>query len=293
MEKAISDFITYLTAERNASAHTLSSYERDLRQFSEFLKEEEADWRSPHRLTVRSYLARLQDLGYARASIARKLSALRSFYRFLIREKIIGKNPMSSVSTPKAHRRLPGVLYPQEMEVFLETPDIKTPLGLRDKAILEVLYATGTRVSELVALNLASLERRRGEVRVWGKGSKERITLVGSKALQALDAYLAQGRPKLAWAGEQALFVNRFGKRLSARSVGTMVAKYSRRCGINKGVTPHTLRHSFATAMLEGGADLRVVQELLGHVNLSTTQVYTHSSKTQAKKVYQKAHPRA
>jgi integrase/recombinase XerC len=246
------------------------------------------------RNTLRRYVVSLQAEGAARATIARKLACLRSFYRFAQREAEVERNPAQHVLTPRRGERLPNVLTVQEMASMLLVPDLGTPQGLRDRAILELLYAAGLRVSELVALDFNGIDWGRAEARIWGKGSKERIVVLGQLALTALKRYIEHGRPALA-AGKSsgALFIHRRGGRLSDRSVRELVGTYARLAGIDRAVSPHTLRHTFATHMLDGGADLRVVQELLGHSNLATTQMYTHVSQQQARRIYLAAHPRA
>jgi len=226
--------------------------------------------------------------------MARKLATLRSFVRYLCREEVLEGNPIAAVSTPKQEKRLPRFLYPKEIELLLEAPDISRPSGLRDKAILEVLYATGIRVSELVSLNLSNLDTQSGSIKVLGKGGKERIIPMGTKACTAMDKYLQVRRKALKKDNgtETAVFLNKFGQRLTARSVRNIINKYVQQVALNQKVSPHTLRHTFATHLLNGGADLRSVQELLGHVKLSTTQVYTHVTKERIKTVHDKSHPR-
>jgi len=289
-------FITYLIAEKNASPYTVRNYRREIGQFLGFLKEEGIDsWEGVDRLVLRRYLAWLQERGYVKASIARRVSELRSFCRYLVREGILESNPIHTISSPKVPKRLPHFLDVQEVEALLMAPDTTTPQGQRDRAILEVLYASGIRIGELVGLDLGDVDRRRGEIRVLGKGEKERVALLGHPAILALERYLRDGRGKLAKRDKatNALFLNRFGDRLSARSVSYLLNKYAKQAGLEKRVTPHVLRHTFATHLLDRGADLRVVQELLGHVMLATTQVYTHVTQSQARKVYLESHPRA
>ena len=231
--------------------------------------------------------------GFIKTSIARKLSAIRSFYRYLLREEIVSTNPIVT-SSPKLDKRLPSFLTTDEMERLLESPDLSTPQGQRDRALLELLYASGLRVSELANLNLEQVDLDSGEIRVWGKGAKERVVLMGKPAVNALVAYLKQGRPQLVGAKKnRALFLNRYGSRLIERRVQKILEKYAGMAGIGKKVHPHILRHTFATHLLDGGADLRVVQELLGHTSLASTQIYTHVSKSHARKVYLTAHPMA
>ena len=289
MDSNLKKFISHLKTERNYSSHTLSNYARDIRFLVSFLNGREAD-----RSLARQYLLALEKKRYSRRSIARKLSSARSFFRYLAREKVVDKNPFANLLTPKLPKKLPNFLYPEELQTLFSAPELKTPAGLRDKAILEVLYGTGLRVTEIARMNLNDVDFDEGEIKVLGKGSKERIVLFGSHARNALNDYIKTGWPKLL-SGKKvpALFVNRRGGRITTRSVERMIATYAKRSGLTKKVTPHTLRHSFATHLLSGGADLRMVQELLGHVSLSTTQVYTHITKERLKEVYDSAHPRA
>jgi len=285
----IDDFLNYLKNERNYSPHTLSNYRRDLLFLTAFLVGKKLD-----RLTGREYLMRLEQDGYSRRSIARKLSAARSFFRYQQREKKSRANPFQNLVTPKLPKKLPNFLYPEEMIRLLEAADVATDLGQRDRAILELLYGTGVRVIELARLNLNDFAFGESELRVFGKGAKERIVIFGSHAGQALKTYRDGSRPRLAGGIKSAaFFVGRRGTRLTSRQVERIIRYYAKKAGIQKKVTPHTLRHSFATHLLEGGADLRMVQELLGHVSLSTTQVYTHVTKERLKAVYDSAHPRA
>jgi integrase/recombinase XerC len=233
-------------------------------------------------------------LGLVKASIARKLSAIRSFYRYLLQEGLVFTSPAATTSSPKLDKRLPSFLTLEEARRLLEAPDVSTPQGQRDRALLELLYASGLRVSELVKLNLEQINLDTREIRVWGKGSKERVVLMGKPAAGALATYINEGRPKLLGGKRSStLFVNRYGGRLPERRVQRILEKYTRIAGMAKRVHPHMLRHTFATHLLDGGADLRVVQELLGHAALSSTQIYTHVTKSQAKKVYLSAHPMA
>ena len=282
-------FIHFLKNERNYSPHTQSNYRRDLNFLVHFIGPRKID-----RSLAREYLLALEKNKFSRRSIARKLSSARSFCRFLVREKMLEQNPLESLLTPKLPKKLPNFLYPEEINALLSSTGVKTPGGLRDRAILETIYSTGLRVAELIQVNLSDLNFEEGEIKVMGKGSKERIVLFGSKAKEALHHYIDEGRTKLAGKKKAAaLFINHHGGRLTARSVEEMIVRQARKAGITKKVTPHTLRHSFATHLLAGGADLRVVQELLGHVSLSTTQVYTHITKERLKEVYDSAHPRS
>jgi len=297
MQEVFNKYINYLEVERNASAYTVRNYKTDLLGFFQFLRTKGiSSLKEVDKHTLRDYLSQLMEQGFVKASIARKLSAIRSFYRYLLREEIISTSPVADTSSPKLDKRLPSFLTIEEVERLLEAPDLSTPQGQRDRALLELLYASGLRVSELVNLNLEQVNLDDREIRVWGKGSKERMVLMGEPAAEALRAYLKQGRPKL-FASKirmtNALFINRYGERLIERRVQRILEKYANIAGIDKGVHPHMLRHTFATHLLDGGADLRVVQELLGHANLSSTQIYTHVTKAQARKVYLSAHPMA
>jgi len=295
MQEVFNKYRNYLEAERNVSPYTVRNYTTDLSGFFNFLKTKGiSSLKEVDRHVLRDYLSYLMEQGIVKASIARKLSAIRSFYRYLLREKIISTNPVATTSSPKLDKRLPSFLTPQETVRLLEAPDLSTPQGLRDRALMELLYAAGLRVSELVHLDVGQVNFDTNEIRVWGKGSKERMVLMGQPAAAALTTYLNQGRPQLL--GEKrssALFVNRYGGRLIERRVQRILEKYTNIAGIGKRVHPHMLRHTFATHLLDGGAGLRVVQELLGHANLSSTQIYTHVTKSQAKKVYLAAHPMA
>jgi integrase/recombinase XerC len=306
MQEVFSKYLNYLKVERNVSPYTVRNYRSDLvgnykrgagKGFFQFLKLRNVDSLDKVDKTVmRGYLAYLAEQGIVRASIARKLSAIRSFYSYLVREGILTKNPLQQVVSPKLEKRLPSFLTVAETVRLLTAPDLSKPKGQRDRAILELLYAAGLRVSELVNLNRegqVNLDTR--EIRVLGKGAKERVVLIGEPAAGVLDNYLARGRPVLLGekGGEEALFLNRNGERFTEREVQKMLGEYADKAGITKRVHPHLLRHTFATHLLDGGADLRVVQELLGHANLSSTQIYTHVTRSQARKVYLSAHPMA
>jgi len=295
MQEIFNKYINYLQVERNASPYTVRNYTTDLLGFFDFLRGQKlSSLKEVDRHTLRDYLSYLMEQGFVKASIARKLSAIRSFYRYLLREEIIATSPLATTSSPKLDKRLPSFLTIDEMKRLLETPDSATPQGQRDRAFLELLYASGLRVSELASLNLGQVDLDTREIRVWGKGAKERMVLMGEPAAGALTAYLKQGRPELLGSKKNtALFLNHDGGRLTERSVQSILQEYASIAGIGKKVHPHMLRHTFATHLLDGGADLRVVQELLGHASLSSTQIYTHVSKSQAKKVYLSAHPMA
>lgn len=290
-EKYRQQFIDYLTAERNASQYTVRNYSRDLGKFAIFARENGI--RTPlkvEKLLVRGYLNQLNVDKFARTSIARNMSALRSFFKYLNREEIMGKNPAALISSPKLDKRLPAFLTLEEAERLVESPDLTKPQGQRDRAILEMLYATGMRVSELVGMNLENINFDSNEVRVWGKGSKERIVLLGHAASKAITEYINDGRNALLDNKKNnALFINRYGARLLPRRVQKLLKQYAIVTG--KRVHPHKLRHTFATHLLDGGADLKVVQELLGHSDLSSTQIYTHVTQGRARKIYLSAHP--
>ncbi|MGI6663535.1 MAG: site-specific tyrosine recombinase XerD [Bacillota bacterium] len=295
MESLIQEFIDYLGHEKGLATNTLESYSRDLKQYYGFLSgDSTASLENASQSTIVAYLMYLRKQGKATATIARRLAALKAFYQFLVKENYVSSDPTNDLSSPKLERKLPKVLTVSEVERLLNQPDLSTPAGKRDKAMLELLYATGIRVSELVNLNILDVDLKEGFVRCMGKGSKERVVPVGDIAVSALRTYLEGARPKLvADAKEKALFVNHHGKRLTRQGFWKIVKKYATQAQIRKEITPHTLRHSFATHLLENGADIRAVQEMLGHADISTTQIYTHVTKDRLKDVYAKSHPRA
>lgn len=296
----VDSFLNHMRVEKGASAMTIISYRTDLTQFFDFLAEQnqvsaqEITAELVNHRTVREYLSYLQDIGLSRSTTARKLAALRSYIKYLCREEVLKNNPIATVSTPKQEKKLPRFLYPTEIDMLLNAPPVDVPLGNRDRAILELLYATGMRVSELVALDLRDVDSTEGFVKVFGKGAKERLIPMGLTSQQAIADYANNYRNKLGGQeqDQQALFLNRFGQRLTARSVRNIINKYVELVAITQKVSPHTLRHTFATHLLDGGADLRAVQEMLGHVKLSTTQVYTHLTRERLKTVHNKALPR-
>jgi integrase/recombinase XerC len=302
MQEALDQFHQHLKYERNMSPHTLRNYESDLAQFREFLFRVEKREPAPaeiDRLTIREWMASLDAAGTKKATRARKLASLRTFFQFLIREGKLETNPAKLVATPRIERKLPKHLSMEDAVRLLESPDINTDLGRRDRAILEFLYATGIRVSELVGINLGDLDLRERMVRVMGKRKKERVVPFHEHALQALMLYLTETRPVFlnecppAERDERAVFLHRRGGRITTRSVGRMVDKYIRQCADIHNISPHGLRHTFATHLLDQGADLRDIQELLGHARLSTTQIYTQVSMEKMIEVYDKAHPKA
>ena len=289
IDRYVEKFIRYLEIERNASKYTLINYSVDLKSLSEFLKEEPID--KVDYISLRRYLAHVKGQNLSKVSIARKIASIRSFFKFLFREGIIKSNPASSLSTPKRDKHLPKFLDEKEIVILLESPDRESEAGLRDRSILETLYSTGIRVSELVGLNMDHIDHIGGVIKVFGKGKKERIVPIGERALQAIRDYLKARRPVAK--DSKALFFNKNGGRLTDRSIRRIVNKYITKASIQQKISPHTLRHSFATHMLDHGADLRSVQELLGHANLSSTQIYTHITTERLKSAYSKAHPRA
>ena len=286
MRPYIEKFLSYLEVEKNYSSHTLINYQVDLDEFAAFLGQsslEKVDY-----AVLRRFLAQLRSRNLKPRSVARKLSSLRSFFKYLQREKIVSSNPAALLVTPKLDKPLPHFLSEQEAVRIVEAPSLDKISQLRDKAIFETLYSTGIRVSELVGLDIEDVDFISNIIRVMGKGRKERLAPVGDKALEALQQYIEKRPQKL-----DILFLNKNGTRLTARSVCNIINKYVTQQAIAQHVTPHMFRHSFATHLLNAGADLRSVQELLGHVNLSTTQIYTHLTTEKLKKVYDQAHPRA
>lgn len=319
----IDNFLVYLKVEKNASPRTVENYQKDLffglDYFASIINKHDYEIRPEdidHRI-YRRYLAHLQSKGLAKSTIARRLAAWRSFYRYLRREEIISDNPMARVSIPKKEKRLPRFLYEGEAELLVEAPDLGHPLGLRDRALLETLYAGGLRLSELESLDLGDMDLGSGYVRVMGKRARERLVPLGSKAVDALHDYLDRGRPRLLMNSyinkerkgaenndrkvvlpvsrklNNALFLNRWGERLTGRGIRKILNKYVEKISLERKISPHTLRHTFATHLLNAGADLRSVQELLGHSRLSSTQVYTHLTGERLKQVYRRFHPRA
>ncbi|HEY3373939.1 MAG TPA: tyrosine recombinase XerC [Candidatus Aquicultor sp.] len=299
MDEALDRFVTFLAAERNLSENTVDAYGSDIRQFLGYINEAGIDYTKVTYKTLRNYLGYLQVKKIGRRSISRKLSAIRAFYAYSNRTGAVDVNPAELVSAPKAERKLPKFMQEDSVVMLLSAPDISTPAGLRDKAMLEMLYAAGIRVSELVGLDLDSINYGSLEVKVLGKGRKERIVPIHNDAANAVRSYLKDGRTTMTAkrkpeaGATKALFLNYMGERLSTHGVRLIMSKYVRQVGLSCGITPHAVRHSFATHLLEAGADLRYVQELLGHVDLSSTQVYTHLSKARLKDIYMRSHPRA
>ncbi|KRM23796.1 site-specific tyrosine recombinase XerD [Latilactobacillus graminis] len=293
MNDLIQDYLHYLKVERGLSENTRQSYRQDLQQFAVFLQAQQVTTFTEDRFLIMNYLQAQTNAHKAQSSITRSVSTLRKFYQYLAREKKITQNPMLQIDSPKQGRHLPAVLSSAEIERLLAAPDTSTVLGLRDRAILEVLYATGLRVSELIHLKMADLHLSLGLIQTLGKGNKERIIPIGDMAIEWINQYLEHSRNQLTKGRlTPYLFVNFHGHGLTRQGIWKKLKEHVRAAGIEKDVTPHTLRHSFATVLLENGADLRVVQELLGHADISTTQIYTHISKKHLTEVYQRSHPR-
>lgn len=297
MEDQIKDFMHFMIVEKGLAENTVASYKRDLHNYLRYLQKVElvSSWNEVTRFHILHFLNFLKQQGKSSKTIARHVASIRSFHQFLLREKFAVQDPTVHIETPKPERTLPKVLSVQEVEALLAAPKGDTPLHMRDAAMLELLYATGMRVSEMTGLNLDDLHLSMGFIKCIGKGDKERIIPVGRTASAALDRYLKEGRPKLVskTTRTDALFLNHHGARLSRQGFWKILKALAKKANIEKDITPHTLRHSFATHLIENGADLRAVQEMLGHADISTTQIYTHVSKTRLKDVYAKFHPRA
>lgn len=295
MDRTLKDFIYYVSVEKGLAKNTLESYSRDLSGYISYLQQSGVSaMEESSRGNIVGYLLSLKQSGKAATTLSLNLSSIRSFYNYLFQEKVIVENPASDLESPKIAKKLPRVLSLQEMDLLLDQPDQLHVTGVRDKAMLEVIYATGIRVSELISLDTGDINLEAGFIRCLGKGSRERIIPLGSVAARSVERYLTEGRPKLVrQKGEEALFVNQHGKRLTRQGFWKILKQYASTAGISKEITPHTMRHSFATHLLENGADLRSVQEMLGHADISTTQIYTQVTRRKLRDVYEKAHPRA
>jgi integrase/recombinase XerC len=291
MKQYIEKFTRYLEIEKNVSPHTITNYKIDLKAFSDFAGD--MDLKDIDYLLLRKFLAHLKSVQYDKRSIARKLACLRSFFKFLCRDGYLKNNPALGLGTPKLDKKLPFFLDEQQTFRFLNFSFDNDALGLRDKALLEILYSTGIRVSELVGLDISDVDFISGVAKIRGKGKKERLVPIGDTALRAAKDYLDKRSTSPTMENKSALFLNKNGSRLTDGSVRMIIDKYIRVASIKEKISPHTLRHSFATHLLDRGADLRAVQELLGHANLSTTQIYTHITTSRLKSVYENAHPRA
>ncbi|WP_071395652.1 site-specific tyrosine recombinase XerD [Bacillus tuaregi] len=297
MEDQIRDFTHFLIVEKGLAQNTIVSYERDLKSYMQYQKavEQLNSFNDVQRIHIVHFLGHLKEQGKSSRTLARHVASIRAFHQFLLREKVSDHDPSVHIETPQLERSLPKVLSLQEVETLLDSPDVSNHYGVRDKAMLELLYATGIRVSELIGLKLEDVHLTMGFVRCIGKGNKERIIPIGKNAVMALERYLENGRLHFISKKRQddALFLNHHGKQLTRQGFWKILKKIVREAGIEKELTPHTLRHSFATHLLENGADIRAVQEMLGHADISTTQIYTHVTKTRLKDVYSQFHPRA
>ena len=297
LTSATDSYLSYLDVERNASDYTRKSYREDLSLLNEFLKQKnngrELEVSKISTLLLRGYVSWLHEQKYEPATISRRLASLRSFFKFCQREELVEKNPAAPLRNPRQHRRLPHFLSTKEVNQLLVAPPEATPMGIRDRAILETMYSTGVRVGELVALSDEDVDESQQIIHILGKGKKERIAPLGSFCLRALAEWLEVRNVNVPEGAPVPLFTNKFGTRLTTRSVARMLEKYIAQTGLDDRTSPHTLRHSFATHLLDNGADIRSVQELLGHANLQTTQIYTHVSAASLRAAYEKAHPRA
>jgi len=294
MQRAIESFLRHLRIEKNVAPLTLKSYAEDLESLLAYFQERLGQIPPAAEITVgilRGYISYLHECQYAKTTIARRLACLRTFFRYCLREGLVPSNPAKALRTPRAGRKLPHFLTAQQAAHLLETPPANRPMGLRDRAILETIYSAGLRVAEVVGINIADWDRDANVLRVRGKGRKERVAPLGSYAVRALNRWMEVRKPHPS--DQTPMFLNKFGRRLTTRSVGRMLLGHLQVAGLSTLTTPHTLRHSFATHLLDGGADLRSVQELLGHKSLTTTQIYTHVSTRRLKETYEKAHPHA
>lgn len=295
MEDLLQNFIYYLSVEKGLAQNTLDSYRRDLNKFTQYLKRHHiTDVQAISRKIISNYLLEQKELGHSSSTISRNIASIRSFFQYLLIEQKIKDNPCSDLDSPKAEKKLPHIISAKDIDLLLEQPQIGNIIGRRDKAMLELLYATGVRVTELVSLNVEDINLKMGFLRCNGKGGKERMVPLGSLAIKSLQNYLRSSRPGiLKKSDNKALFVNQHGKRLTRQGFWKILKKYCQRAGISGDITPHTLRHSFATHLLENGADLRSVQEMLGHADISTTQIYTQINRRKIQEIYNQTHPRA
>lgn len=294
MEREIRAFLNYVRVEKGRSENTLLAYGRDLAKFAAFAAERQKTLEQLVTADLIDFFASLYRRGLDSRSVARHLVTIRTFFRFSVAERLLAEDPTVHVQTPRIRQRLPTFLSMEEVDRLLALPDARTPLGMRDQAMLELLYGTGLRVTELVSLRVGDVDLESGSVRCLGKGSKERMVPVGKKALAAVDQYVRVARPRLARGKPTtALFLNRLGQRLGRVGFWKILAAYGRRAGLRRKLHPHTLRHTFATHLLERGADLRSVQMMLGHADIATTQIYTHVAQERLKQIYKAHHPRA
>ncbi|MEA3489689.1 MAG: site-specific tyrosine recombinase XerD [Candidatus Omnitrophota bacterium] len=294
MKEQIDQFIYFLQVERGVSDNTVQSYMRDLVKFGGYIRKAKKDLSDVKREDIVGFLMYLKDRGLSASTIARNLAALKTFWKFLVAEQVVKENVAAVVETPRTWKHIPDVLNRQEVENLLDAPSSRGWMGIRDKAILELMYAAGLRVSEVKDLKKTNINLEAGFVKCSGKGGKERIVPIGKVAEKAVSRYLENVRRKLCErTQDDHLFLSRLGRKISRQSLWKMIRKYAREAGIKKHITPHTLRHSFATHLLEGGAELRGVQEMLGHADISTTQIYTHVDKERLRKIHEEFHPRA
>ncbi|WP_040951274.1 site-specific tyrosine recombinase XerD [Gorillibacterium massiliense] len=296
MRETLQTFIQYLAAEKGLAQNTLESYQRDISQYIDFLNVNGVtELRDSNKIHIQKYLLEMKGKGRASSTMSRSIVSIRSFYQFMIRQRVLDHDPSQQLEAPKLDKRLPQVLTVDEVLKLLEAPVPSVPAGVRDKAMLELLYATGIRVTELISLDVDSINTEMGFVRCMGKASRERVIPLGKTAARWLDEYIRYMRPYLLKVSDEvdALFINHLGTRLTRQGFWKIIKKYAKEAHIEKEITPHTLRHSFATHLLDNGADLRSVQEMLGHADISTTQIYTQMTKTNMKEVYDRAHPRA
>lgn len=292
MKKEMDSFLEYLEVEKNYSEHTTKNYRKDLEDYEKYLKQEKRNIKDTDYKFIRNYLIVMYNKKYSKKTIARHISTLRSFYKFLLKRNKIKNNPMTLISNPKMDKKLPNFLYYEELEILLNIPDKTTPLGIRDALILELLYSTGIRVSELVNIKLKDINYTDQKILILGKGNKERYVLYGSYLKNLLDLYLNNSRNHLVKNSEY-LILNKDGDKITDRGIRLIIQKILKKGELDYHVSPHTLRHTFATHMLDNGADLKSVQELLGHESLSSTQIYTHVTNERLRNVYLNAHPRA
>jgi len=294
MNELIEQFLSYISVERGMADNTLSSYKRDLRKFSDFLKSKKTETIDKvSRQMINSFMMAERERGLASNSVSRELACIKSFFKFLLKENIIKDDAANIIESPKLWKKLPFTLSVEEVGTLLNAPNVRDPMEARDKACLELMYATGMRVSELVNLKMDDINMGVGFVKCFGKGSKERIVPFGKKAEESIRRYLEKSRPQFLKKNiSNSLFLTRLGKPMSRQTFWKIIKRYAKIAKIKKKVTPHSLRHSFATHILERGADLRIVQEMLGHSDISTTQIYTHVSKDRLKSIHQKFHPR-
>lgn len=297
MDKYIVAFMDFIHYEKGLSVNTQTAYRSDLQKFVNYLRSERCGvnrWEDINKKDIVNFLAGEMDEGVANSTVARRFSSIKGLYKFLVGEGFIELNPTTDLETPKIRRKLPQILSIEEVDKLMEQPDVLLPLGLRDRAMLELMYGTGVRVSELLSLQLEDINMMAGFLRCLGKGRKERIIPVNQTSISWVERYLARSRNFLLRRNqERTLFLNAHGRKLSRQGYFKILAQYGEKSGITKVITPHTLRHSFATHLLENGADLRAVQEMLGHADISTTQIYTHLSKSRLREVYHQCHPRA